>query len=161
MPAQRKYKDADGSTRYVQMDDRTISGGQADVPLVRPVGGLLDWGSSSTGNVFDGATPGQVPKNSADFDCDGFETVVLRFESANGGPAIKVRPWLKDASGQYAPLPEITVKISQQSSATYPTKKTSYYHCEPIEIATRGAKAMRFQLTTLGNGTVAAWASGR
>lgn len=164
MTAQVAYKDGNGSTRAVHMDSRPIAGSTADVPVVRPVSGSVDFGASATGNVFDAvaSSAGVAAKRSSDFACDGFEFVVLHIEKSAGGGALKLRPWAKDATGHYSPLPEVTVTINvAQDSAGFPTFKTNWFHCELVVVPTHGAKYLKFELTTHNNGNVSVWACGR
>jgi hypothetical protein len=162
MPVQRKYKDADGTSRYVHMDDRSISGSAGDVALVRSVSGALDFGASATGNVFDAVPSSQQGKFSSDISCEGFESVVLHIETSKSGAAVKIRPWIKDATGNYSPLTKLTVDVVNVANNTnVPSLKSGYYACVPLEFATRGAKFVKFELTDHSTGNVSVWACAR
>lgn len=163
--AQRHYEDSDGATQAVHMDNRSVGASAADVPIVRSVSGALDFGASSTGNVFNAVAPsaiGSAGERSSPIACDGYESLILHVEVSNSAAKSTIRPWLKDANGNYTPLAVVTVDVDGgQHTAALPTIKGSGFHCRLIEVPTYGAASIVFQLRSLSIGTLSVWAAPR
>lgn len=160
--AQRSYLDSDATTRQQHVDSRSIGGSSGDVAKVQETGGALDFGSSSTGTVFDKVSA--TDTFSGEIACDGFESVIVRVETEHSAPTVKVRPWWKCASGSWTPGDVVTIGTTNKKGGTgsVPASLVSnYYHAEILQLATRGAAAVKFQLTTISAGKVSAWADAR
>lgn len=133
---------------------RVLGSITADAPCVVPIGGRLDFGSTASGQIQNAVN--DAGSASADFsaaqNCDGSETIALKFEFANASGHATVRVWLRgaDSVGGWVAHPDGTKRIDAigvNGSPVTPSK-TAYYHGEKgLAFATHGAKEFIVQVT--------------
>lgn len=157
----RTYADNGGTERTAVMENRTIGAVTGDVQGMRQIGGRLSLSGGATGNVFDGVS---VVGYSSAIDVDGYEDLLLKFESSRNDRVVKVRVWRIDDNGTgYVPGDQYTlVNIGHAGVASVPTLKTGYHHKEALVVPTWGAKQIKVELVTVGAGNaVSCWSQAR
>ena len=150
----RPYKDGDDASQ----NQHALNRNTGDSVAVTQMGNELTFAASP--NVLDDVTD---PTVSAAISVAKFEDVILKVETSNSGPTVKLRIWRIDSTGNaYVPGEKITVKnTGVQGTTALPTLKSNYFHAEAVVVKTWGAASIKVELVNNPGGDVSVWAVGR
>lgn len=146
------------------VDGQTLNGGTGKVPLTLCVDRVLDFGGSSTGNVYDKKNNSNSGSWSAEVTVEGCQNVSVKSEFEKSNANCVLRVFLKDANatpGWTCYEEDINCHAQNaQDGTNMPTLVANYYLGRRVIIRTHGAKAIKFYLVSVSSGKVSVWARG-